>query len=185
MDFFSKKLSKCTLYRVIFHGQQENRCGNKLLSLPFVFATVTKAAGSLSIFFLPLKRTKRRQPRDKSTRLITHLAGDGDMKAYRKCQAFLSGERDVVVVAAQHNCTAEAKSEGNKSECGRLFQSHVIRIIYLTACRSLVARLAFLVLRVCFAQVEKISAVTPWCDKRRHHLCFSVFLSFLEFSSTV
>lgn len=118
-------------------------------------ATVTKAAGSLSIFFLPLKRRKRRQPRDKSTRLITHLAGDGDMKAYRKCQAFLSGERDVVVVAAQDNCTAEAKSEGNQSERGRLFRSHVICIIYLTVCRLLVARLAFLVWRVCLTQVER------------------------------
>lgn len=109
-------------------------------------ATVTKAAGSLSFFFfLPLKRRKRRQPRDKSTCLITHLAGDGDMKAYRKCQAFLSGERDVVEAAAQDNCTAEAKSEGNQSERGRLFQSHVIRIIYLTVCRLLAARLAFLV----------------------------------------
>lgn len=136
---------------------------------------VTKTAGSLSIFFSPSKGDSADNRGTKAHVLITHLAGDGDMKAYRKCQAFLSGERDVVVVAAQDNCTAEAKSEGNKSERGRLFQSHVIRIIYLTACRLLVAKLAFLVSRVCLAQSGKISAVTPWFDKRRHCLCFSVF----------
>lgn len=95
-------------------------------------------------FISPPQKEKTQTTVGQSTRLITHLAGDGDMKAYRKCQAFLSGKRDVVVVAAQDNCTAEAKSEGNQLERGRLFQSHVIRVIYLTVCRLLVARLAFL-----------------------------------------
>lgn len=143
---------------------------------------VTKTAGSLSIFFSPSKGDSADNRGTKAHVLITHLAGDGDMKAYRKCQAFLSGERDVVVVAAQDNCTAEAKSEGNKSERGRLFQSHVIRIIYLTACRLLVAKLTFLVSRVCLAQVERYLLSLLGLIKED---IVSVFLSFLELSTTV
>lgn len=136
MDFFFKSCQNVHFLELFFMANKKN---------DFLLPRSQRRTDRFPFFFLPLKRRERRQPRDKSTRLITHLAGDGDMKAYRKCQAFLSGERDVVAVAAQDNCTAEAKSEGNRLECGRLFQSHVIRIIYLTVCRLLVARLAFLV----------------------------------------